>query len=462
MPLMRPLLLTLTLFTITGPLTAEEPPPGISGSLVRIGSWSERWPSEGGQIETREVRGEIWTDAFQAALDKHQSLRIPARQEPYYLDGPLILKSGGSIHAEPGAEIRLLPGTNTCMVRNEHILGFTEQAVPDGLVPDTDITVEGGIWTTLATSAREWNGNDHGRSAKESLVPGTHGVILLQNVRRVTVKNLTIRQSRAFGVHLANAHEFTVSGIKLDRQRRDGVHVNGPASQGLIRDVSGDSADDTVALNAWDWKNYTPSYGPIHHVVIEDVTGAPDGVPSANSIRLLPGVKRFADGSTLDCPIHDIQIRDITDIDEYKLYDQPNLELGRDKDSSARPGLIRDISMEKLTFRRPGRIRVATEVDGLSIDGVDLFLIDPAFKLVEIGPMSQTYRHGPDPAKWVEVFTPDADVTVKRFRLSNVLVQGMPLANALKALVSVQDQTLNLDYPQTTPKGGTGKAKLVR
>lgn len=451
-----------TFFAMVAGLQAEEPALDAFRSLVRIASWTERWPSEGEKVEERQVRGEIWTAAFQAALDQHKSLHIPARQEPYYLDAPLIVTSGRSIHADPAAEIRLRPGTNTCMARNEHVMGFPEQPVPATLALDTDITIEGGIWTTLATGEREWNGNSLGRSAKENPVPGTHGVILLHHVRRVTVKNVTIRQSRAFGIHLANAHEFTVSGVHLDRHRRDGVHVNGPASHGLIRDVSGDSADDTVALNAWDWKNYTPCFGPIHHLVIENIKGAPDGVRSANSIRLLPGVKQFANGSTLECPIHDIQIRNITDIDQYKLYAQPNLELGRDKDASLRPGRLNDISMETLTFHRPGAIWVAAEMDGLTIDGVDLDVTDPAFKLVKIGPMSQTYRHGPDPAKWVEIFTPDEDVVVKRFLFSNVQIQGIPYRGAEERLVSVQDQKLNEQYPQTTPRGGVGKARLIK
>lgn len=97
-----------------------------------------------------------------------------------------------------------------------------------------------------------------------------------------------MRQSRAFGVHLANVRDFVVSGIRLDRQRRDGVHINGPARDGRISDVSGDSADDTVALNSWEWKNYGPSYGPIHHIVIEKISGAPAGRPSANSILFCP------------------------------------------------------------------------------------------------------------------------------------------------------------------------------
>lgn len=124
-------------------------------SLVRIESWTERWPNHAEVVQPREVRGEVWTDAFQAVLDQHQTLRIPARGEPYYLDAPLVLKSGCTIQAEPNAEMRLRPGTNTCMVRNENLVGFPERPVPEGLIPDADLVVEGGIWTTLATSERE-------------------------------------------------------------------------------------------------------------------------------------------------------------------------------------------------------------------------------------------------------------------------------------------------------------------
>ena len=269
--------------------------------LVRSETWTEKWPDAAGKMETRSVTAEIWTQAMQAALDAQNSLHIPAREKPYYLDGPLVLKSGQQLTADPKAEIRLKPGCNTCMVRNANILGFSDRPVPADTQPDTDITIEGGIWTTLATTRSEVNGNLRGASSKQRGVFGTHGVILLNNVRRVTVRNLTVRQSKAFAVHLADAHEFTVDGLTLDRHGRDGIHVNGPASHGVIRCVRGDSGDDTVALNAWEWKNYAPSYGPIHNILIEDVTGAPDGIPAANAIRLLPGVKRFDDGATLEC-----------------------------------------------------------------------------------------------------------------------------------------------------------------
>jgi hypothetical protein len=351
------------------------------------------------------------------------------------------------------------------MVRNENIVGFAEGPVSADLKPDTDIHIEGGIWTTLATTPTESNGNIRGFSSGQNPVFGTHGVILLNNVRRVTVRNLTVRQSNAFGVHLANAHEFTVDGLTLDRHGRDGVHVNGPASHGIIRRVRGDSRDDTAALNAWEWKNYAPSYGPIHDIVIEDVTGAPADIPAANSIRLLPGVKRFDDGTTLACPLENITSRRITDIREFKLYDQPNLELGRDKDFSIGVGTLKNIHFEELVFNRPGRIELHADTDGLVIQNVKLnHTISDDWHLLAIGPNSQTYKHGrsEDPARWTEIFSPDLDCTVRNLTVRGVCAEGSPAELPIEQVVKVVEQKPNPDYPNSTPKGGKGKGIWIR
>ncbi len=430
--------------------------------LVRTETWNERWPTEKEKWENRSVTAEIWRAAIQATLDKEHSVYLPYRKEPYYLDGPLVLQSGDSFKADVNTEIRLVPGCNTCMIRNKNILGFANKPVPDNLQPDTNIKIEGGIWTTLATGTRENNGNVKGYSAKNNPVPGTHGVILLHHVSHVSVKNVTIRQSKPFAIHLGNVKNFLVDGLLLDGHRRDGVHVSGPASQGVIRHVSGDSHDDTVSLTAWDWRQCAPSFGPIHHLVVEQIAGAPDGIASADAIRLLPGVKQFADGTKLDCPIHDITLREITNIRDFKLYDQPNLELGRDVDFSIAIGKLRNIRLQQLKFTRPGSIQIAAEVKTLSIDDVDLrFPISDEYRLVQIGPMSQTYRHRKDPKSWVEIFSPDRDITVRDFHLGKVTHDGKIFSQANEKLVEVKDQKINQNYPQSLPKGGTGKAFLL-
>ena len=434
--------------------------------LVRTETWTERWLNDSGEIETRMVTAAIWNDAIQAALDKDNAVHIPKLEQPYYLDGPIVLKSGQKLIADVDAEIRLKTGINTCMVRNEHVVTLNTKPVPADLPLDTDITIEGGIWTTLATADNESNGNLLGRSSGVNPAFGTHGVILLQNVRRVSVKNVTVRQSKAFGVHLANAHDFIVDNITLDEHRRDGVHVNGPASAGLIRGVRGDSKDDDVALNAWEWKNYAPSYGPIERIIVEDVTGWPGDDHEGNiAIRILPGVKRFDDGATLDCPIRDITLRRITDIRHFKIYDQPNLELGRNNDFSIGVGAVKNLRLEDLTFNRPGRIELHANTDGLSIHNVRVnHPITPDWHLFAIGPKSQTFRRGrsEDPARWTEIFSPDLNCTVRNVTVSGVRSGGSETDLPIDRVVQVIELQLNPDYPKTTPKGGTGKGIWIR
>jgi hypothetical protein len=448
------------LFILLASLSAADVDPSLAHASV----WTEIWPDAEGKAQTRKVQGKIRNNAIQTALDKDNAVHLPKRDQPYYLDGPIVLRSGQKLTADSDAEIRLKPGTNTCMVRNEHIVGFADQPVPEDTKPDTGITIEGGIWTTLANGVKDSNGNHRGASSKKDPVPGTHGVILLHNVRHVTVRNITVRQSRAFAVHLANVSDFTVDGVTLDRHGRDGVHVNAPASHGLIRRVSGVSHDDTVALNAWEWKNYAPSFGAIHHIVIEDVHGSPDGIPSANSIRMLPGVKRFSDGTTLDCPIHDITVRNITDIQDFKLYDQPNLEVGRDNDASAGIGTLRALVFENLTFNRPGSIQIHANTDGLTIRDVKLnFPFTADYHLIELGPKSQTYKHkSDDPATWTEIFSPDLDCTVRSLIVSGVRLREAATDLTLEQVVHIIELQPNPDYPKTIPKGGTGKGIWIR
>ena len=456
--------------------TSATRPPGPEASVAQFerlavtASWTEVWPGSGGGEVTRTVEAKLWNAPIRAALAKHGAVFLPKRDKPYYINDPIVLKSGQRLCADRKAEIRLVPGINTCMVRNERLVSGQGGPIPADLKPDTRIVIEGGIWTTLATGPRESNGNTHGRSARHPSVPSCHGVIILSNVRGVAIRNVVIRQSRAHAVQLSNCREFLVEGVTFDEHRRDGIHVNGPASYGVIRNIRGATGDDFVALNAWDWRNTAPAFGPIHHLLVEAIHGNPR-LGGSDEIRLLPGTKTFADGAKLDCPIHDCVFRDLHDIRTFKIYDQPNLELGRNKDFCDPIGTLRNVYFDKLVFNRPGRFQVAVNVAGLSINDVRLnFDVDSPgksdHKLVELGPMSQTYKFSSkDSSRWVELFSPDRDVTIRGFKLTNVRVKTyegvVPLADAEATLVKIADQKPNPDYPKTTPRGGSGKAILV-
>jgi len=85
--------------------------------------------------------------------------------------------------------------------------------------------------------------------------------------------------------------------------------VEGPASRGIIRNLRGITGDDVVALNAWDWKHYSITFGPIKNILVDGVAGAPQN--GHNAIRLLAGTKNFANGIHVDCDICNIIVRNI-------------------------------------------------------------------------------------------------------------------------------------------------------
>jgi len=447
---------------------------------ARTERFTEVWPDEQGAEKTIAVEAEVWTDAFQAALNENARVFVPSRRKPYYIDRPLIMGSGRRLDLAPDAEIRLKPGSNCCMVRNAHLVSGQTGPVTLSDDADHDIVITGGIWTTLATGKwRQSNGNVRGRADPRGSFHA-HGVIVLDNVRRVRVSGVTIRQCRPHGVQLSNCSQFCVEGIRFENHRRDGVHINGPASYGLVRDVRvrrGVMGDDMVALNAWDWKHTSMTLGPIRHVLVEDVDGTAPGEARAgqaggaqghdSEIRLLAGTKHFGDGRTLNCNVGDCVIRRIAGIRTFKMYDQPNLELGRDKDFADPIGEMRNLFFSDIRIDRAtgaAFFQIHANVDGITIRDVVLGF-DPTpksgkpFTLVQVGPISQTYKFGQnDPSRWVEIFSPDKDCVVKGLDLSNVQALGKRVKT--DGLVRVIEQTVNKDYPRTTPKGGRGKGIL--
>ncbi|MBN1346775.1 MAG: right-handed parallel beta-helix repeat-containing protein [Phycisphaerae bacterium] len=460
------------------PGEAKSGPPSSSAAydvsqcakLVRTETFDEIWPGQGGQEKTIRVAAEIWTDAIQAAVNERGAAWIPRRDRPYYLDRPLVLRSGQRLIAAPAAEIRLKPGSNYCMVRNERMVDG--QAGPVGLGDgcDHDIVVSGGIWSTLATSERQTNGNVGARAdAKDSV--RSHGVLLFSNVKRLVVSGVTLRQCKPHGVQISNCSEFRVEGVRFEDHRRDGVHVNGPASHGLIRDIRvqrGSMGDDMVALNGWDWMNTSMTFGPIHHVLVEDVDGEPKARDGHRSeIRLLAGTKRFGGGGTLDCNIEHCVFRGLTGIRTFKMYDQPNLELGRERDFAEPIGVMRDLWFSRVNISRPtgaAIFQIHSNVSGMTIRDVTLGF-DPSagagepFVLAQVGPLSQTFKFdASDPRRWVEIFSPDKDCVVEGLKVLNVRGAGREVKSA--DVVRVVQQTVNKDYPKTTPRGGTGRGVL--
>lgn len=430
--------------------------------LLTEGTWNETL-SKG----TISVSAKLWTRAIQAALDENKTVSIPDLGRPYYIDGPIVLHSGNHLIADPNAELRLKPNTNTCMVRNEHLVNGQNGPVHLKDHADSDIIIEGGIWTTLAIQS-ESNGNTNGGPDPANAIHG-HGTILLNHVRRVQVRNVTIKECRPHGIQLSNVSEFVIENIRFIEHGRDGVHMNGPVSYGIIRNIQGKTYDDFVAVNAWDWKNTAMTFGPIHHLLIETLRSERNDV----EVRFLGGTKHFPDGKTLDCYIEDCVIRDVSGVKTFKMYDQPNLEMGRDNDYADPIGNIRNLYISGVTVKNPSLppFEIAMNVDGLTLDHITMTFDKPGdvCKLVRIGPMSATFKHDPNnPASWVEIFSPDKDCTVRNLKLSHINkvqpLNGKNVTTPLGESDCLEIVTLkpNPGYPKTLPKGGTGKGILIK
>lgn len=402
-----------------------------------------------GVKEQWEEEGTIWSDAIEAALEKYHTVSIPKMEETVFIDRPIMMKSGYRLKVDPETTIGLAPDTGTCMLRNEHLING-HPTVPVVENTDTDISVAGGIWI---------QGKVRGEADKEHSIPGSFGTLLFSNVERVQVTDMTICEGSSYGVQISYAKDFYIENIKYDNHHKDGVHINGIAEYGIVRNLSGFTGDDMVALNAWDWCSSATSFGAIRYILVQNLEG------HMNELRLLPGRKLHEDGTTSDCPIEHCVFENIKGVYNFKLYCQPNchnVHTPSLNDYSLINGEIKDVWFKNITFEKILHNGIADiDVDalfelGADCDGVhisDVTVNDNMGELafLTVGPKSVTWKYAPEfPDTWGELFAPDMICTVKNLTIDRVNL------NQDKAMIRVIHLAENPDYPNTTPKGGTG------
>ena len=88
--------------------------------------------------------GTIWTEALQTALREHNHVIIPPAEELYWIDDTVTIPSDRHIEAE-GATIRLTPGCEVLMLRNEHTEDGTHAPISTA-ERDHNISIRGGRW----------------------------------------------------------------------------------------------------------------------------------------------------------------------------------------------------------------------------------------------------------------------------------------------------------------------------
>ncbi len=152
---------------------------------------------------------EIWSDALQAALDRHEIVTIPPRGEPYYIDKSVIIGSNRRIEAH-GARIVLAPECETLMLRNSSTADGTHMPIRD-LPRDRSISIVGGRFEESRSSRAGYGSS--GKYDENRSFYGVSPLFFFNNLDSLTLTDVTF-------AHTA--------------------------------DISGQVGDDLIALNAYD------------------------------------------------------------------------------------------------------------------------------------------------------------------------------------------------------------------
>ncbi len=435
--------------------------------LAEAKTWRQRWNPQTRKLDPEpiEVSGTVWSDAIEQSLAEQNAVFIPEMPEPVWLDRSIIVGSGARIVVHPLTEVRMIIGdVEHCLIRNKSIVSGQEGPVKLCEGADRDILIEGGIWSDQKNNGA---GPQGFREGKEGLMLGSQGAIVLSNVENVTIRNVTVRDNSSFGFQIGNARNFLVEGVVVDGTK-DGVHLEGPAELGVVRNVSGPLAgDDVVALNAWDWRTSSLTFGSITDILIEDI----EVEAGSCAIRILPGVKLFPDGSSLVCNVERCVFRNVRNCHTFKMYDQPNIRCVSD-DYSVELGTVSDLFFEDLDIvpldlaRHHDKSKCAvfdlcSHARGLHVEGLRVNYVpgDPYPEyLLSVGPKSSIRPIPFQKTGTQEIYNPSACPVAEGITLAGIFTQS---ADAPGKLIRCANPA-ELIHCTSYPDGGKGTVSRVQ
>ena len=395
-------------------------------------SWMQHWDNETRKrIRTTEdpvsVSGTVWSDAIDQSMREQNGVYIPEMSEILYLDRSIVVESGSHIIVHPKTELRMITDkVEFALIRNKSIVSGQEGPVELCKGADKDILIEGGIW---GDSKNSGYGPQGFREGKKGLMLGSQGCIVLSNVENVTIRNVGFLDYSSFGIQIGNARNFLVENVSVDNTK-DGIHVEGPSEFGIIRNIFGPRAgDDAVALNAWDWRTSSLTFGTISDILVEN-SNVDEG---ACAIRILPGFKIYPDGSQEECKVNRCIFSNIRNMHSFKIYDQPNVRDVKN-DYSGGISTVSDLYFENIHIRpldltryydkgKNGVFELCSHADGLYMDNIQIDY-EPgkpnAEYLMTIGPKSRISRIPFKKTGTQEIFNPKASPVAKNIVIRNL------------------------------------------
>lgn len=221
------------------------------------------------------------TLALQEMLDACGVVTID-KPGTYLVCKTLIIHSNTRFILSPGAKLLAAPLSRCALIENEHFAGGGR---------DENIEIVGGIWDgncdEMGLDASYETAHRLDDPYDPKLFKGK--LIRFARIDRLVLTRMTVRNPVSYGVQIADAYGFVVRDIFFDYNwhfgTTDGIHINGPAYDGVIENLCGTTNDDLVSLTAYDEPHAEVTLGDIENIYIHNLT-ARNGY---SGVRLLSG-----------------------------------------------------------------------------------------------------------------------------------------------------------------------------
>lgn len=410
--------------------------------------------------------GKIWSEAFSFALKNYEDIIIPAGK--YYVDKSLVVPQNRGIIADENAEIILIKGVKSLLLRNENVIDGSDKPIPKTAIKDENISITGGIWGE-ENDERLGYGKSGCFDENNSMV-GVSTCFLLSNVKNLTLKNLTFRHTAGFAIQMGNISNFAVENICFDVCYADGLHINGGTENGTVKNLYGHTEDDLIALNAYDWDNSSINFGKIENLVVDGVK-CDVGGNVHKSIRIQPGIYPYKSGEKEDCFVKNLTIKNVSGVACFKMYLQtPAYTTFPEKNVGV--GRMENILFENISAdtsepvdKQPNYLsgntvtgnfatfEIGSDVKNLTFNNVKTVLNKakyPNSYFIAVGPKTQYIAE-----KKLELFDPYVCCTIQRINFENVYINNEKKDDLTGVIKEISYDNL---YPSALP---FGKGKII-
>lgn len=410
--------------------------------------------------------GKIWSEAFSFALKNYEDIIIPAGK--YYVDKSLVVPQNRGIIADENAEIILIKGVKSLLLRNENVIDGSDKPIPKTAIKDENISITGGIWGE-ENDERLGYGKSGCFDENNSMV-GVSTCFLLSNVKNLTLKNLTFRHTAGFAIQMGNISNFAVENICFDVCYADGLHINGGTENGTVKNLYGHTEDDLIALNAYDWDNSSINFGKIENLVVDGVK-CDVGGNVHKSIRIQPGIYPYKNGEKEDCFVKNLTIKNVSGVACFKMYLQtPAYTTFPEKNVGV--GRMENILFENISAdtsepvdKQPNYLsgntvtgnfatfEIGSNVKNLTFNNVKTVLNKakyPNSYFIAVGPKTQYIAE-----KKLELFDPYVCCTIQRINFENVYINNEKKDDLTGFIKEISYDNL---YPSALP---FGKGKII-